>query len=195
MKSSDGRKALEIARRAINLWVLRGDRYVPVEYPKSFDEKSGVFATIHTYPGHELRGCIGYPEPFMPLIRSLVNSAVQATRDPRFEPLTRDELGRVTVEVSILTRPERLRPESPGDCPKLIETGRHGLIVRKWRLSGLLLPQVATEHGMDARTFLEHTCLKASLPRDAWLDPATSVYTFESHVFSEKRPPGKIETG
>jgi uncharacterized protein (TIGR00296 family) len=194
MKSSDGRRALEIARRAINLWVLRGEKYRPVSYPSGFREKAGVFTTIHTYPGRELRGCIGYPEPFMPLIQALVNSAIQATRDPRFEPLTREELTQIIVEVSILTRPERLKAESPGDYPGLIKTGKHGIIVRKWQLSGLLLPQVATEHGMDARTFLEHTCLKACLPRDAWLDPATSVYTFESHVFSEKKPPGRIES-
>jgi uncharacterized protein (TIGR00296 family) len=193
MKSSDGRKALEIARKAINLWVLEGKKLAPVNYPRGFDERSGVFTTIHTHPGHELRGCIGYPEPFMPLIRSLVNSAIQATQDPRFSKLTRDELTRVVVEVSILTRPERLSAESPGDYPKLIKIGKHGLIVRKWQLSGLLLPQVAVEHGMDARTFLEHTCMKAYLPTDAWLDPATSVFTFESHIFSEKRPPGKLE--
>jgi uncharacterized protein (TIGR00296 family) len=193
MKPSEGRKALEIARKAINLWVLKGEKYIPVNYPGGFDEKAGVFTTIHTHPGLELRGCIGYPEPFMPLIRSLVNSAIHATRDPRFDPLTEEELTRVVVEVSILTRPERLRAESPGDYPKKIEIGRHGLIVRKWQLSGLLLPQVATEHGMDARAFLEHTCMKAYLPTDAWLDPATSVFTFESRIFSEKRPPKKIE--
>ncbi len=193
MKSSEGGKALEIARKAVNIWVLRGEKYIPVNYPRSFDEKAGVFTTIHSYPGLELRGCIGYPEPFMPLIRSLINSAIHATRDPRFSELTREELGKVVVEVSILTRPERIRAKSPGDYPKLIEVGKHGLIVRKWQLSGLLLPQVATEHNMDARAFLEHTCMKAYLPTDAWRDPATSVFRFESHIFSEKKPPRKLE--
>jgi uncharacterized protein (TIGR00296 family) len=192
MKSSEGRKALEIARKTINLWVLKGEKFIPVKYPESFNEKAGVFTTLHTYPKLELRGCIGYPEPFMPLIRSLINSAIHATQDPRFPRLTKDELGKVVVEVSILTRPEKLKAK-PGDYPKLIKIGRHGLIVRKWQLSGLLLPQVATEHGMDARTFLGQTCMKAYLPADAWRDPATSVYVFESHVFSEKKPPRKLE--
>ena len=194
MKPSEGRKALEIARKTINLWVLRGEKYVPVRYPKSFDEKAGVFTTIYTYPGLDLRGCIGYPEPFMPLIRSLINSAIQATKDSRFERLTKEELPSTVVEVSILTRPERIRAEGPKGLPEQIETGKHGLIVRKWSLSGLLLPQVATEHGMDAMTFLKHTCMKAGLPTDAWRDPTASVFTFESHVFSEKKPPKKIET-
>ena len=193
MNFNEGKKALKIARKAINLWVLRNEKYIPVKYPESFDEKSGVFATIHTYPGLELRGCIGYPEPFMPLIRSLVNSAIQATRDPRFDPLTRDELTRVVIEVSILTRPERNKAKTPEELLKKIEIGKRGLIVRKWQLSGLLLPQVATEHKMNARTFLEHTCMKAYLPTDAWRDPATSIYCFESHIFGEKRPPRRIE--
>lgn len=193
MKSREGDKAVEIARKAVNLWVLRKEKYVPPRYPKSFDEKGGVFTTIYTHPDHELRGCIGYPEPFMPLIRSLINSAIHATEDPRFSRLTPEELSRVVIEVSILTPPRKVKARNPEDILRKIEIGKHGLIVRKWQLSGLLLPQVATEHNMDARTFLEHTCMKAYLPTDAWLDPTTTVYTFESHVFHEKRPPGKAE--
>lgn len=191
MKSRDGRKALEIARKTINLWVLKREKFVPVKYPRSFDEKAGVFTTIYTNPKLELRGCIGYPEPFMPLIRSLINSAIHATEDPRFSKLTGEELGKVVVEVSILTRPERITAESPNELLRQIKIGRHGLIVRKWQLSGLLLPQVATEHDMDAKTFLEHACMKACLPTDSWKDPATSVFRFEAHIFSEKKPPKK----
>ena len=194
MKPKEGRKALEIARKTVNLWVLRGEKYIPVEYPKSFDEKSGVFTTIYTYPEIKLRGCIGYPEPFMPLLRSLINSAIQATQDPRFPKITKEELQNILVEVSILTRPEKIKVEFPEQYFEKIEIGKHGLIVRKWSLSGLLLPQVAVENGLDPLTFLEHTSMKASLPTDAWQDPATSVYSFESHIFLEKKPPEKIET-
>jgi uncharacterized protein (TIGR00296 family) len=193
MNKSEGKKALEIARKTINLWIMKRERFVPVKYPKSFDEKSGVFTTLHTYPGKQLRGCIGYPEPFMPLIRSLIHSATEATRDPRFPELTREELTKILVEVSILTRPEQIKPESPEELLKSIKIGKHGLIIRKYQLSGLLLPQVATEHRMTPQTFLEHTCMKAYLPTDAWKDLATSIYCFESHIFSEKRPPQKIE--
>lgn len=189
----EGSKALDIARKTINLWVLSREKYVPLKYPGSFDEKAGVFTSIHTYPKLELRGCIGYPEPFMPLIRSLINSAVHVTRDPRFPPLTKDELGRVVVEVSILTRPEHIKAKSPEGMAGKIKIGRHGLIVRKWTLSGLLLPQVATEHKMSPEKFLEQTCVKACLSKDDWKDPATSVYCFECCVFSENKPPKKID--
>ena len=192
--TKEGLKALDIARKSVNLWVLKREKYVPLRYPKKFDEKAGVFVTLHTYPDHKLRGCIGYPEPFMPLIRSLISSACHAAEDPRFDNLSEKELLNILVEVSLLTKPERLEfKKGPEELLKRIQIGKHGLIVRKWSLSGLLLPQVATEHGFSARAFLEHTCMKASLPTDAWQDVGTSVYRFESRVFSEEQPPIRIE--
>jgi hypothetical protein len=185
----DGRKALEIARNTVNLWVTGHEKFVPEKYPPRLDEHGGVFTTILTYPSRMLRGCIGYPEPFMPIIRSLINSAIHATQDPRFPRLTREELCSVVVEVSLLTKPVKLEVQFPEQYLDLIKIGRHGLIVRKWSLSGLLLPQVATEHGMTQMSFLEHTCMKACLPTDAWKDPGTSVYVFESQIFSERKPP------
>ncbi len=193
MLIKDGSKALDIARKTINLWIMKGQKYDAYKYPESFNQKAGCFTTLYTHPDHKLRGCIGYPEPFMPLIRSLVNSAIQATKDPRFPELRRDELGKVVVEVSLLTKPEELKVEKTEDYLKKIKIGKHGLIVRKWELSGRLLPQVATEHGMDARTFLEHTCMKASLPTYAWEDKDTSVYTFETQIYHENKPPKKLE--
>jgi uncharacterized protein (TIGR00296 family) len=129
----------------------------------------------------------------MPLIRSLISSAIHATEDPRFPRLTKEELQKVVVEVSILTRPERIEAEKPEDILKQIDIGRHGLIVRKWSMSGLLLPQVATENKMGAKAFLEHTCMKAFLPTDAWKDSATTVYRFESLIYHENKPPEKLE--
>ena len=193
LSKSDAGKALKIARKVINLWVLEGKKYVPVKYPESFNEHGGVFTTIYTHPDHKLRGCIGYPEPFMPFIRSLVNSAIHATEDPRFPKLTEKELSQVVVEVSVLTRPEELKVKEPGEYIKKIKVGKHGLIIRKWQLSGLLLPQVAVEHKMDAREFLQQTCIKASLPTYAWEDEDTSIYTFESFIAHEKKPPKKLE--
>jgi uncharacterized protein len=193
MQIKDGSRALDIARKTINLWIMKGQKYDAYKYPESFNQKAGCFTTLYTHPDRKLRGCIGYPEPFMPLIRSLVNSAIHATKDPRFPELRRDELDKVVVEVSLLTKPEELKVEKSEDYLKKIKIGKHGLIVRKWELSGLLLPQVATEHGMDVRQFLEHTCMKASLPTYAWEDKDTSVYTFQTQIYGEKSPPKKLE--
>lgn len=189
----DANACLKIARKTINLWLIEGEKYIPMRYPKALDEHGGVFTTIYTHPDHNLRGCIGYPEPFMPAIRSLINSAIHATKDSRFPNLTKEELNQVVVEVSLLTRPHELKVKSPAEYLKLIKIGKHGLIVRKWELSGLLLPQVAVKHGMDVEEFLQKACMKAALPSYAWEDPDTSVYTFESLIAREKKPPKKLE--
>ena len=149
-----------------------------------FNEKRGVFVTL-TEEG-ELRGCIGYPYPVLPLGEALHDAAVSAAvRDPRFMPVREDELAAIEFEVTILTPPELLTC-SAAERPKNIEVGRHGLIIKDRGMSGLLLPQVATEYGWDAEEFLMHTCIKAGTDRDAWKRDDTALYTFEGQIFSER---------
>lgn len=66
-----------------------------------------------------------------------------------------------------------------------IEVGRHGLYVVRGYNSGLLLPQVATEHKMDRQTFLQETCHKAGLPSQAWKEKDTEIYVFSADYFSD----------
>jgi uncharacterized protein (TIGR00296 family) len=68
-----------------------------------------------------------------------------------------------------------------------IAVGQHGVIVEQGRSRGLLLPQVATDFGWDRETFLEYTCLKAGLPRDAWRT-GTRIFVFEARIFAETAP-------
>ncbi len=150
-----------------------------------FNEKRGVFVTL-TGDG-ELRGCIGYPYPVLPLGEALRDAAVSAAvRDPRFMPVREDELAAIEFEVTILTPPELLTC-SAAERPKNIEVGRHGLIIKDRGMSGLLLPQVATEYGWGAEEFLMHTCIKAGTDRDAWKRDDTALYTFEGQIFSERQ--------
>jgi AmmeMemoRadiSam system protein A len=102
-----------------------------------------------------------------------------AHRDPRFEPLHAQELREITIDVSVLTEPVRVADVSE------IVLGRDGLIVEQHGRKGLLLPQVAPEHGFDRETFLAHTCRKAGLPADAWHTGA-AIYRFEAEVFGEQ---------
>lgn len=188
----DGKKAVRIARRTIELWIRNRERRKPEDYPPEFDEKSGVFVTIHSYPKRQLRGCIGFPEPIYPLIRALQEVAIlAATDDPRFPPLSDDDLDKIVIEVSILTKPERIQVKATKEYIKHIQVGKDGLIVRKGIQSGLLLPQVATEYGWGPEEFLAQTCMKAGLPPQAWIEKSTEVYKFRSLIFSEKKP-GKI---
>lgn len=155
-----------------------------ISYYEIFNEKRGVFVTL-TEEG-ELRGCIGYPYPVLPLGEALHDAAVSAAvRDPRFMPVREDELAAIEFEVTILTPPELLTC-SAAERPKNIEVGRHGLIIKDRGMSGLLLPQVATEYGWDAEEFLMHTCIKAGTDRDAWKRDDTALYTFEGQIFSER---------
>ncbi len=150
-----------------------------------FNGKRGVFVTL-TKAG-ELRGCIGLPYPVMALGDAIEHAATAAAlEDPRFPRVRKDELEQITVEVTILTVPVPLEGE-PSDRPKKVVVGRHGLIVRGMGTSGLLLPQVATEYGWDATTFLDHTCMKAGLPGRCWTSPATEILTFEGQIFTEKQ--------
>ena len=161
-----------------------------------FSELRGVFVTINrasTEPDR-LRGCIGFPYPVMPLGRAIGEAAAAASsQDPRFPPVTPGELGSLVGEVSVLTRPEVVDPPSRKELPRHVRIGVDGLIISRSGLSGLLLPQVATEFGMDQVEFLSQACMKAGLPPDAWLDRETEVRTFQAEVFSEASPRGKVE--
>jgi uncharacterized protein (TIGR00296 family) len=181
-------KAVKIARETIELWVKKKKKLKPKDFPEQFREKSGVFVTIHTYPEKELRGCIGYPEPIMPLIQALIEAAIEASRDPRFPPLEENELDKIIIEVSVLTQPEMIEVKDPAEYPEKIEIGKDGLVIRKNFHSGLFLPSVPVEQKWDAKEYLENLCLKAGLMPNEWQDESARIYKFQTIVCSEKRP-------
>jgi hypothetical protein len=188
-----GEFAVKLARRALERWTMKGEMLQRPECGREFAAKSGVFTTIYTYPKKELRGCIGFPTPVMPLVDAIIESAVSAAQDPRFPDIRKEELKKIIVEVSVLTKPEKIIVKSPEEYAGQIKIGRDGLIIRRGMHSGLLLPQVATEYAWDAKTFLENLCMKASLPPDAWSSPGAEIFRFRSEIFGEKKPAGKIE--
>ncbi len=162
------------------------------EILKKFSEKYGVFVTLETYPEHELRGCIGFPKPVFPLIEGLKKASLYAAyEDPRFEPLEKEELDKITFEVTVLTPPELIKCK-PGEYEKFIETGRDGLIVRKGARSGLLLPQVPVEWNWNKKEFLEETCMKAGLNARDYLKQDTEIYKFQGIIFTEISPNGDV---
>ena len=139
-------------------------------------EKRGAFVTINK--GGQLRGCIGYIQPYKPLSQTVEEMASQAAfNDPRFDPVTESELPDLEIEISVLTPLKRIK-----DIEE-IEVGKHGILIEKGSYSGLLLPQVATEYGWNRKTFLEHTCLKAGLPTNSWKDEDTVISIFSADIF------------
>jgi uncharacterized protein (TIGR00296 family) len=180
----EGHMAIRSARGAIEYVVAKKPKPA-LKLTPVFNEKRGVFVTISE--NGELRGCIGLPYPVMPLGDAIEHAAAAAAlEDPRFPPVRKDELDQITVEVTILTVPVPLEGD-PSKRPDQVLVGKHGLIVRGMGTSGLLLPQVATEYGWDAKTFLDHTCMKAGLPNRCWTYNTIEILTFEGQIFSEKR--------
>ena len=143
------------------------------------DVPCGAFVTIHR--AGNLRGCLGRLETDMSLADAVAHlAAVVSDSDPRFAPVASNELAHITLEISVLT------PERAVTGIDDVEVGRHGLIVEQGFRRGLLLPQVATEHGWDRVTFVQQTCVKAGLAPDAWRRGAR-VLCFEAEVFGEER--------
>jgi AmmeMemoRadiSam system protein A len=180
LSAEDQRTLFALARAAIGRH-LEGAPPPPLPSgPPALEEVRGCFVTLHR--GGALRGCIGHPHARLPLAEAVRELAVSAaTEDSRFDPVREDELAALELELSVLT------PLAPID-PKDVVIGTHGLVVRARGRSGLLLPQVATERGWDAETFLAATCRKAGLPPDEWRRPDAHVLAFSADVYEEHRP-------
>ncbi len=166
----------EIAREAISSAFGKRDYVLPETLPAILKTPCGAFVTLTEHG--ELRGCIGYITASRPLAETVREVALAAAfEDTRFSPVTPDEWPRIDIEVSVLT-PMVLVKDTSG-----IKPGIHGLYIRKGFRSGLLLPQVATDHGWDGKTFLEQTCRKAGLYKNAWKEKGTEIYSFQAQVF------------
>jgi len=149
--------------------------------PSCFSLRQGLFVTLEVYG--KLRGCIGVIEPRETLRESIIHCAQSAAfRDPRFPPLRSEELPGLEIEISILSE---LFPIALHE----IQIGKHGLLIATENHRGLLLPQVATEHKLSREEFLEDTCHKAGLPREAWRAPQTKIYAFTCEIFREDSNP------
>ncbi|MBI3923494.1 MAG: AmmeMemoRadiSam system protein A [Armatimonadetes bacterium] len=179
LEESAQRELLEIARRTLCHFVCEGVLPCLEVRNRVLLEHRGAFVTLKAQG--QLRGCIGYPEPVKPLYQAVASATRSAaSEDPRFSPVGAEELEEITIDVSVLTLPVKVLSIEE------IVIGTHGLIIRKKGRSGLLLPQVATEHGLDRDSFLEHTAMKAGLPPDAWKEGA-EILRFRAEVFGEDR--------
>ncbi len=175
--------ALKLARHTLErAFSLTQANYDDYKNHPVFSELRGVFVTLYTKDTHQLRGCIGLIEPIKPLAEGIIEMAQSAAfHDPRFTPLTKEELANIKIEISVLTPPQLIKDINQ------IQLGRHGVIVRRDNRSGVYLPQVATETGWDLTTFLSNLCAtKAGLEPNCWQNPDTQIYTFEAQVFEEE---------
>jgi AmmeMemoRadiSam system protein A len=180
--SEERRQLLRLARESVTAAL---ERRTPRRPPlaASLQERAAVFVTLTRGRDGELRGCIGTVEPLRPLAHAVEEAArLAATEDRRFDPMRSSELPDLRIEVSVLGPLVPTRPEQ-------VILGIHGLVIRQGPRSGLLLPQVAVEHGWDRETFLDQTCRKAGLPAGGWRLPDTQLLSFTAEVFAEGEEP------
>lgn len=154
-------------------------------------EKRGVFTTIETYPNLELRGCIGVPYPIHSLIDALFIATEGACSDPRFEPISENELKNIIIEVSILSPPKEIKVKNSEEYLEKIEKYKDGIIIKYGFASALFLPQV-WEKINDKEEFLAHLCLKAGLAPDCWKRKEAKLFKFSVQIFKEEKPYGNV---
>ena len=168
---------LEVARRALIAAVERRESLEIPPQERSLTETAGAFVTFRCRG--RLRACIGQIKSSQLLFEVVAYSAkAAALEDSRFNPVRSEELAEIDIELSVLSLLEEIAPDR-------IEAGRHGLIVTRGSQRGVLLPQVATERRWNAERFLEESCVKAGLQREAWKTPGTLLQGFSAEVFSE----------
>jgi AmmeMemoRadiSam system protein A len=172
------RELLRIARATLREHARSGKLPPGKPHRDTLLAEAAVFVTLHR--DGELRGCIGTTTADRPIFRAVQEMAIAAaTRDPRFPPVTADEIALVDIEISVLG--ELRRVHGPDD----VVIGRDGVVVEGRGQRGLLLPHVAVESGWDAKAFVERTCQKAGLPRDAWREGDLEISVFPTQIFSE----------
>jgi len=176
--ADEGQALVAYARRCIEA-ALQGRPAPAPPQGHGLGRGQGAFATLRRKEDDALRGCIGLVRSETPLVDVVSHVAVAAAfNDDRFEPVKAAELPSLAIEISVLGPTSPIRPEA-------VVIGETGLIIRARGRQGLLLPQVAPEHGWDRETFLDKTCVKAGLPSSAWRDPATEILGFRCVVFGE----------
>jgi AmmeMemoRadiSam system protein A len=172
---------IQIARKTLEGFVLRRP-YRGAEEPDPYLEAAdyGVFVTL--FKQDELRGCIGTCTPSTCLRETVIEmTEAAASRDRRVDPIRAGELDDIHIDISVLSPLEKTAE------PMSLEIGKHGLHIACERKRGVLLPQVAMEHDWDIKTFLEQTCVKANLPKNAWSRSDAVVSSFTALIIEEER--------
>jgi len=147
-------------------------------YPHLEERGAGAFVTLTIKDN--LRGCIGYITSNQTLYETVCDAAKQAAlNDPRFSPLSQDELRYINIEISVLS------PLTKINNYEEIIPGVHGLVLEEGEYKGVLLPQVAAENHYNVAQFLEALCIKTGLPPYEWEARVLNIYSFTAVIISE----------
>lgn len=181
LNKNQQKRLLEIAKDSVETYIKDGKILEIKENDPELGKPLGAFVTLKEEG--ELRGCIGVftgdvDEPLYKIVSEMAISA--AVNDPRFNPITKNELDKLDYEISVLS------PLKKVSSWKDIEIGKHGVRIIRGSRAGVFLPQVATENNWDLDTFMNVLCTqKAGLPADCWKDKDTEIYVFTAQVFED----------
>jgi len=174
------KELLEISRQTLNDYLTH---YVEPQFKTTSSnllKKYACFVTLNDKITNELRGCRGETSANKPLIKSVVKMTIaSAVDDPRFFPLVLKEVQNIKIEINVLSEMNEIKADD-------VIVGKHGLLIKKGYFAGLLLPQVPVHYNWGKETYLQQLCKKAGLPGDAWQNPDTRLYGFETIEWAEK---------
>jgi uncharacterized protein (TIGR00296 family) len=185
----DGTRAVELAREAVESYVINGQREQPGSMREAFYARTGVFVRINSTRGRgSLRGCDGTYEGADQLGHAIVDAAITAaSSNSCSSEVEAAELSNLVLSVCVVTDVEHV--DDPLDTLRL---GRHGVAVEGRGHYGWMYPTVPVENDWSEPQYLDRTCQKAGLPPGAWEDDVT-VTLFDGQVFRERDPEGSVE--
>lgn len=184
LSAEQGKALVALARATLQAHLLGSAAPRPPGDPALLRE-AATFVTLKK--AGQLRGCIGNLQPVGPVWRGVRDNALNAAlNDPRFSPLTPEELAEIELHLSILTSPQPLAYRSGEDLLNSLRPGVDGVILRQGRRSATFLPQVWQELP-DPRRFLDHLCRKAGLAAGCWQSGTVEILVYQVQAFAEDR--------
>ena len=174
---------VEIARKTIEAYLNHENFELDEETKNNCCDERACFVTLTL--GNNLRGCIGCLDAEEnPLWKNIQENAINAGfSDPRFPQLSKQEIDKIKIEVSVLTNPEKLEFSDENDLLSKIDKDM-GIILKKGVKSATFLPQV-WEQLPDKIKFLQHLCLKAGLDKNAWKSDNIEIFYYRVEKFEE----------
>jgi len=183
----EGAELVNLARHAIE--TLMFNMPLSLEHYKKFSQKHGVYVTLKKEG--KLRGQMGLLETKDDLYRAVIKAARDAAfKDRRFEPLKKEELDGIEIEVTVILGSRLLRARSPDEYSKQIHVGHDGVAIKSGIYNKVLLPDEKMMYGWDAERLLRYLSTSAGMTMDAWKTLNHNIYAFQCQTFAEKG--GKI---
>jgi len=186
----DGARAVELAREAVESYVLQGQREQPGSMRDAFYARTGAFVRLQSTRGRgRLRGCAGAYQGKDQLGHAIVDAAIKAASgDSCGSEVEPPELDNLNVSVCVVCN-YILTDDPLAD----LELGTHGVAVDGGSNHGWLYPTIPIENGWSKEEYLTRVCRKAKLSPFAWRDEDTMVTLFEGQVFRERDDGGSVE--